>query len=269
MVGPSPLLPTIAASSANSEVVTRAALQPLVDAAISRWAAAGLDPAKVAMLATVPVTIADLSGAGYLGCASSDQVVIDDDGAGLGWFVDVTPTIDEEFAATGLALTASAGSPVASRMDLLTVVMHELGHALGLSDLDPQTYAEQLMSGRLGVGQRRMVAATESEGRRSADLSFLIAEDHSSDASSRNNRATDYECAADRVLAESECHWTSNSPSPARVAAKVEPRRVHGKQAESSQSQRRKSLAAECDAALSDLLDDLDIKRHFRSEESL
>ena len=39
------------------------------------------------------------------------------------------------------------------RIDLLTVVEHELGHIAGLDDLD--ALADDLMSGVLGVGVRR------------------------------------------------------------------------------------------------------------------
>ena len=39
------------------------------------------------------------------------------------------------------------------RIDLLTVVEHELGHIAGLGDLD--ALANNLMSGTLGVGVRR------------------------------------------------------------------------------------------------------------------
>ena len=45
-------------------------------------------------------------------------------------------------------------SPAFGRMDLLTVVMHELGHVLGFNDLDPN--AQNLMSGTLDAGERRL-----------------------------------------------------------------------------------------------------------------
>ena len=45
-------------------------------------------------------------------------------------------------------------SPAFGRMDLLTVVMHELGHVLGFKDLDPNV--QNLMSGTLDAGERRL-----------------------------------------------------------------------------------------------------------------
>jgi hypothetical protein len=64
--------------------------------------------------------------------------------------VDSTPYQDEEFAgATGLA-----GSPAAGREDLLTGVLHELGHLVGL----PDDSGSGLMAGLLPTGTRRAVA---------------------------------------------------------------------------------------------------------------
>jgi hypothetical protein len=79
---------------------------------------------------------------------------VDVTAAGYGWFVDPTPADDSEF---GLGM---AGSPAAGRMDLLTVVMHELGHVIGLEsryDGDPS----DLMYVYLGTGTRRLPAAAD------------------------------------------------------------------------------------------------------------
>jgi hypothetical protein len=79
-------------------------------------------------------------------------VVLDTTAAGHGWFVDPTPLADEEFAATPQgALLALPGSAADGHEDLLTVVLHELGHLAGLADTDaPGT----LMGGYLGDGVR-------------------------------------------------------------------------------------------------------------------
>ena len=70
-------------------------------------------------------------------------MLIDLDAAGWGWFVDDTPFNDVEF---GLSLSevekmALETSPAFGRMDLLTVVTHEMGHVLGFEDLDPNAGA--------------------------------------------------------------------------------------------------------------------------------
>ena len=136
--------PTV--STADVSALTESELQPIISEAITRWADAGLDAATLAKMAQVQFVITDLSGS-YLGEARSDRVYIDSDAAGYGWFVDPTPTLDEEF-------TLSVIDPRAvDRIDLLTVVEHELGHIAGFDDLDALT--DTLMSGVLGAGARR------------------------------------------------------------------------------------------------------------------
>ena len=79
------------------------------------------------------------------------------------WFVDPTPLDNSEFpVATDQGLQADNGSPAAGRMDLLTVLLHEMGHTLGLGDLDPSTYPSNLMAGTLPPGTRRLPYAGEA-----------------------------------------------------------------------------------------------------------
>jgi uncharacterized delta-60 repeat protein len=194
-VGSALRVATTSSPSNSADILTPAELQPLVNAAISRWAATGLDPTKVALLAQIPVTIADLSSQDYLGFAARDQIVIDDNGAGLGWFIDVTPNVDEEFV-------CGSSGPAASRMDLLTVVMHEMGHVIGLSDLDTQSHSDQLMAGMLDVGQRRSPVASTSPECQIVDYSFLLAKSRTTVALARNHRNVLHEFNTDRVFAD-------------------------------------------------------------------
>src|SRR5262249_48653313 len=115
---------TVGDGAAGAEPLTQEMLQPIVAEAIARWQAAGAAPAAVAWLSQVKVQLADLPGV-ELGWSSADGITIDSNAAGYGWFVDLTPATDEEFP-------AAPGSPADGRMDLLTVVAHELGHQLGL-----------------------------------------------------------------------------------------------------------------------------------------
>jgi hypothetical protein len=68
--------------------------------------------------------------------------------------VDETPGDDLEFglSLSDLEKVALETSPAFGRMDLLTVVMHELGHVIGHDDLDPD--AGDLMSATLYSGKR-------------------------------------------------------------------------------------------------------------------
>ncbi|MEQ8851773.1 matrixin family metalloprotease, partial [Gimesia sp.] len=56
------------------------------------------------------------------------------------------------------SLLAGSGSDAFGQMDLLTVVMHELGHTLGLEDLDSDG---TLMSESLDVSERRLPSADD------------------------------------------------------------------------------------------------------------
>jgi hypothetical protein len=100
----------------------------------------------------VKVKVANLSS-GVLGQAMDDTIWIDDDAAGYGWFVDSTPGDDAEFFAVGRSsLSARKDTAADQRADLLTTVMHELGHLLGYGD----TTADDLMGAVLPLGVRRV-----------------------------------------------------------------------------------------------------------------
>jgi hypothetical protein len=125
--------------------------------ATARWAAAGLSASDLARLRATSVQVTDLPD-GYLGAAALNGTVIslDDDAAGHGWFVDPTPADDSEFTVnTAVGLGAGAISPAAGRMDLLTVLMHELGHVIG-QDSRYDGDASDLMYAYLGTGDRRL-----------------------------------------------------------------------------------------------------------------
>jgi hypothetical protein len=127
---------------AGGAVLTQAQL----DAFVSASGLGGAPPG-------VRFEVRSLGGA-YLGLALVQErtVLLDDDAAGYGWFVDPTPFANEEFDA---ALRALAGGPAGGRMDLRTVVRHELGHLAGLDDVDGQGQSGQLMVGTLAAGVRR------------------------------------------------------------------------------------------------------------------
>ncbi|MFL5337504.1 MAG: matrixin family metalloprotease, partial [Geminicoccaceae bacterium] len=65
-----------------------------------------------------------------------------------GWFVDASPWDNEEFAGHGNGgeLLAAPSSPAFGRADLLTVVLHELGHVLGLGHTDGPGHDHDLMA---------------------------------------------------------------------------------------------------------------------------
>src|SRR5262249_4835115 len=112
-LGRNPLLAQSTASGAGTASLTDSLLQPVVDAAIARWAGAGLNAQQISTLRGVTVQVGSFLDGPTLGLESGGAVWISPNAAGWGWF------------------TGATASPTPGRMDLLTVVEHELGHVLG------------------------------------------------------------------------------------------------------------------------------------------
>jgi len=117
-------------------------------------------------LGEIDVRIADLGG-DTLAAASGSTIWIDDDAAGYGWFVDETPADDAEFArreATDRFMTALS-EEATGKVDLLSAVMHEMGHLLGLEhdDVigDGDDEDNDIMSAILEPGVRRWMIDAE------------------------------------------------------------------------------------------------------------
>ncbi len=142
-----------------ADKITTADLRPIVQAAIGRWATLGLTSAQVAQLQSTTYVVANLGLARELGHASSGKVItIDDNAAGFGWFVDKTPRDDIEF--TKVIGKSERVAPGMTRMDLLTVVMHEMGHILGLPDIDDDK-STGVMTDTIAAGTRRVSTAAD------------------------------------------------------------------------------------------------------------
>lgn len=120
-----------APAASSGTMLTSDLLRPAVSEAISAWAMAGVDAAQLTALSRVDVQLANLSG-GLLGMASEANLLwIDVDAAGYGWGIG----------------SASGG------MHLTSVLAHELGHILGLDDLEDH---DHVMGSHLSVGIQRM-----------------------------------------------------------------------------------------------------------------
>ena len=154
--------PGLAATAQNPiPSLTEQALAPVLEHAIRMWIAGGSDGSLAERLASLEFRIVDLP-VGILGQADGQLILIDADADGFGWFVDPTPGESSEFKVTlnDTQLIADAGSDAFGRIDLLTVLVHEIGHVAGFdheSDL-------AVMDADLSVGRRIQFAETGGVG---------------------------------------------------------------------------------------------------------
>lgn len=166
--------PESPASSLNQETLDRIAL-----AATERWVVAGIDPAQLEVLRGATYRIDDLP-ATQLGRVEHSTVTLDLNAWGQGWYVDESPWDDLEFTLQeGVGWRLDPGHGPTGSIDLLSVLMHEQGHLLGLADtLDP-SFAGDLMFQGFAAGERRLPSAGQAEGlipgAPAASLSAVIA----------------------------------------------------------------------------------------------
>ncbi len=106
----------------------------------------------------ITVTIADLP-AGALG-QSTTTITLDTNAAGHGWFIDYTPWLNEEYLPTANpnVWQARPGSEAEGKMDMLSVLLHEYGHVLGIEHSADQHAS---MASTLTPGTRRLPTADE------------------------------------------------------------------------------------------------------------
>ena len=110
-------------------------------------------------LASVSVNFADLPG-GAVGQAVGNTITLDTNAAGHNWFIDTTPADNSEYLPTSnpYEWLAKEGTAAYGKMDMLSVLLHEYGHALGIEhSADNHDY----MATTLTPGVRRMPSAEE------------------------------------------------------------------------------------------------------------
>ncbi|MEM7316452.1 MAG: matrixin family metalloprotease, partial [Planctomycetota bacterium] len=147
-----------------TEVTTGASLDAVLAEAKAQWLVAADDTQDALVqsrLDGIDIKIVDLGGTS-LARYSDSTIAIDIDAAGHGWFIDATPADSSEFSGSGPAgsLTTVSGDPAFGQIDLLTVVMHEYAHALGLGHVEE---AGNLLNDTLEVGTRAVISISSAD----------------------------------------------------------------------------------------------------------
>jgi hypothetical protein len=75
---------------------------------------------------------ATITGYDKLGRPNTATITIDNDANGVGWFLDTTPGDNSEFTGTDNYLQATPNSAASGKYDILTTILHEMGHTLGI-----------------------------------------------------------------------------------------------------------------------------------------
>jgi hypothetical protein len=139
--------------------ISESDLQAVADVAITSWMESGyVSSDQLAVLRDVTLSLDDLGGL-VLGRATDTSIVIDRTAAGHGWHsgTDSIPggTVASRAADGGIRVDLGT-SATGGRMDLLSALVHEYGHALGFDHGDFGDAFGDPMFGQLGVGVRSL-----------------------------------------------------------------------------------------------------------------
>jgi YD repeat-containing protein len=133
--------------------VTRVAAE-----ARANWIASGLMPDAATRFNNVDLFVGLLSN-NAIGAYADNRITIDASAEGVGWY---TGGDDSEFTAgPDHTLVALTGTDAAKHFDLLTVLEHEYGHALGLPDIPDGLAGGALMGTSLLTGVRILPSAAD------------------------------------------------------------------------------------------------------------
>ncbi|MDF1739372.1 MAG: autotransporter-associated beta strand repeat-containing protein, partial [Verrucomicrobiales bacterium] len=153
-------------------------VERLAQEAISRWEKSGLTAEQLEALESITYAVTDLEGS-VIGAAEGSAIYLDYNAAGADWFVDDTEWLDEEFVEIDGILRAISGDDIdglafdggaSAGIDMLSVLMHEQGHILGLLDEYELGLRDSSMFGRFDEGERRIIEEDQAEGSEALSL---------------------------------------------------------------------------------------------------
>jgi hypothetical protein len=147
----------------NVRSLTESEATAMAQAALARWAEAGLSDAAYAKLQALRFEVANLPD-GQLATANSSKITLDETAAGYGWFFDATPNDDSEFEVPvkNQELQTTEQSAAQGHIDLLTVLMRQLGSQVSRDPSVLKGPLGWLMEGSLDIGTRRAPAFKQS-----------------------------------------------------------------------------------------------------------
>ena len=131
---------------------------------ISAWEKSADLSAFLAAASGVTYSFTDLPGTALgqtTGEGATAAITLDQNAAGYGWYIDATPldSTDDYLPTSNPNIwQAKPGSEAAGKMDMLSVLLHEYGHALGL---DHSADGTDFMAESLQPGQRKLPSAAE------------------------------------------------------------------------------------------------------------
>jgi hypothetical protein len=137
--------------------LSQAELMWMVRAGIERWRTSAISPEDMTRLEAATFEIADLPE-GQIASASGSGITIDETAAGYGWYTDQSPMEDSEFdvPVPGKELQTTEYSVAFGRMDLLTVVMRQLGQVYKQDKQSVNKELRPLMQNTLAPAVRRL-----------------------------------------------------------------------------------------------------------------
>ncbi|HKQ07129.1 MAG TPA: HYR domain-containing protein [Blastocatellia bacterium] len=141
----------------NGDRLSETQVAFIVQAALTRWREMGSSAEDMARLEAVRFEISDLPE-GQVAVPTTSGARLDVTAAGHGWYYDTTPMEDGEFAVPvqGTHYEALDISPAYGRVDLLTVVMRELGRVYLQGKTRVPKNLRSLMAPTLSPSVRRL-----------------------------------------------------------------------------------------------------------------